>query len=138
MTGPIGDADTRAIVDEARRRVASEHLRDAFGRTLAVLTNADNVTELLITAGLVAARIDVRVNPNGTTTEVTTAIVPTLLAVDCTRNTLTLLFEGIMGQTLQHWTSASEVLRSGLRALQIRITEPRGGQYQVELSVGEE
>lgn len=124
-------AEVRAA---AQRRLVIEHVRGRFGRTLAVLRDADAVAALMDAAGLTRATANTRVNPTGTTTEVTTVHVPRLVAVGCTTDVIAAVFELEVGQTLTTWSRAAEVLRTGLRATDIEISEPRGGQVQLILT----
>ncbi|RDH13561.1 hypothetical protein [Tsukamurella pulmonis] len=121
------------VQQEALRRVIVEHVNDAFGRSLEVLRDPHGLAALMMSAGLGTSRAEDRVNPNGTVTKVTTTIVPLLRAVDAHADVLILQFDGVVGTTLAHWTTATEVLRSGLRARSIGITEPYGGLFRLDL-----
>lgn len=128
------EQEAKDIRDEARRRAVEEHLRDRFGRTLSVLHDPNLFAELMIQANLHRVKKEVRINPTGSTTVVTEVKVPTLLGAAANARWLSLLFEGNIGQTLSDWTTASEVLRSGLRASMIDISELRSGQFKVALA----
>lgn len=119
---------------EAQRRLVIEHVRGRFGRTLAVLRDPDALAALMDAAGLTRATVDTRVNPIGTTTDITTVHVPRLVAVGCTQDVIAAVFDLEIGQTLSAWTHAAEVLRTGLRANDIEISEPHGGQVQLILT----
>lgn len=124
-----------AVRAEARKQLAVDGVRDTFSRTLVVLRNRERLAELLTHAGLTNSKTVTRVNPTATTTEVTTVTVPRLATVECAGNVMVVAFDGNLGQTLSHWEGASEVLRSGLRATAIQITEPTGGRYRVQITV---
>ncbi|MFZ2241679.1 MAG: hypothetical protein WAV90_19355 [Gordonia amarae] len=120
---------------EKRKRLAVDGVRDTFSRTLVVLRNRERLADLLTHAGLTDSKIETRVNPTATTTEVTTITVPRLATVECAGNVMVVAFDGNPGQTLSHWVGASEVLRSGLRATTIQISEPSGGRFRVQITV---
>jgi hypothetical protein len=121
------------IRDEARLRAVTEHLHDRFGHALAVLHDPDLFVTLMTHARLVHTKKEIRVNPTGTTTEITTVTVPRLLAVACNTDCMSLLFDGNIGHTLAGWATSSDILRSGFRATSLQISEPKGGQFQVAL-----
>ena len=129
------ERNAAAVRAEAQRRLVIEHIRGRFGRTLAVLRDADAVAALMDAAGLTRATMETRVNPTGTTTAITTVHVPRLVAVGCTIDVIAAVCELEIGQTLTAWTHAAEVLRTGLRATDIEISEPHGGQVQLNLTV---
>lgn len=123
-----------AVEVQAIKEAITEHLRERYGRTLLVLRDSEAFTDLMLGAGLARERRDVRVNPHGTTTEILTVTVPPLMRVAHGEGQLGLLFQNLPGLALSHWIAASEILRSGLRASDIAITEPVAGDIIVALT----
>lgn len=126
--------ERNAIRDAARARAIQQHLAENFGAAIAILHDPDAFLTLFTHARLVRTSQEVRVNPNGTTTEITTSTVPKLLGVQCSGNNMELGFSGTLGQTLGEWTAAAEVLRSGFRARTIQITEHDPGIFNIGIT----
>ncbi|AKP58846.1 hypothetical protein [Mycobacteroides abscessus] len=123
----------------AKARVCAviDKLRQLFGRTFEVLCDQEAFTALMIGAGLAIQSCETRINPNGTTTELTTLTVPNLVAVTCERESMVLSFKMTMGSSITNWLDAEATLRSGLRASSLAISEPVGGFIEIEITVAE-
>lgn len=128
------ERDAASVRDEAQRRLVIEHITVTFGRVLAVLRDQQAVTALMSAAGLIRTTTETRVNPTGTTTQVTTTHVPKLLGMACNRTSIGILFELEVGQTVAHWRDVAEILRAGLRAERLEVIEPRSGQIQLNIA----
>lgn len=132
MTVPTYDED--AVRAQALARAVSDKLRESFGHTFEVLRDPQAFTALMIGANLATQSCETRINPNGTTTELTTVTLPSLIAVNYVRDTLFLTFEMPVGSSSADWVAAERVLRSGLRASSLDVAEPVGGHIQVRIS----
>lgn len=123
----------------AKARVCAviDKLRQLFGRTFEVLCDQEAFTALMIGAGLAIQSCETRINPNGTTTELTTLTVPSLVAVNCERESMVLSFKMPVGSSIASWLDAEATLRSGLRASSFAISEPVGGFIEIEITVAE-
>ncbi|WP_079626872.1 hypothetical protein [Mycobacteroides abscessus] len=123
----------------AKARVCAviDKLRQLFGRTFEVLCDQEAFTALMIGAGLAIQSCETRINPNGTTTELTTLTVPSLVAVNCERESMVLSFKMPVGSSIASWLDAEATLRSGLRASSLAISEPVGGFIEIEITVAE-
>ncbi|SHT85957.1 Uncharacterised protein [Mycobacteroides abscessus subsp. bolletii] len=123
----------------AKARVCAviDKLRQLFGRTFEVLCDQEAFTALMIGAGLAIQSCETRINPNGTTTELTTLTVPNLVAVNCERESMVLSFKMPVGSSIASWLDAKATLRSGLRASSLAISEPVGGFIEIEITVAE-
>lgn len=135
MTVPDGSQETMRA--KARVCAVIDKLRESFGRTLEVLRDQEAFTALMIGAGLATQSCHTRVNPNGTTTELTTLTVPNLVAVNCERESMVLSFKMPVGSSIASWLDAEATLRSGLRASSLAISEPVGGFIEIEIIVAE-
>ncbi|MEC4616440.1 hypothetical protein [Tsukamurella tyrosinosolvens] len=119
---------------QALQEVVAEYLRDSFGGALRGLRDPEVFAQLMLGAGLGWRRTDARVNPNGTTTEIETLTVPSLIWVGSMSGQLDLMFESLPGLGQAHWAAASESLRSGFRAPTIAVTERPDGRIVVTLT----
>lgn len=135
MNATAGNDD--AVRAQALAFAVHNKLRKAFGRTFEVLRDQEAFTALMMGAGLATQTCQTRVNPNGTTTELTTVTIPSLLTVDCERESMVLTFEMPVGSSSADWVAAEQVLRSGLRASSLAVTEPVGGHVQVTITAAE-
>ncbi|CPR39999.1 Uncharacterised protein [Mycobacteroides abscessus] len=135
MTVPDGSQETMRA--KARVCAVIDKLRQLFGRTFEVLCDQEAFTALMIGAGLAIQSCETRINPNGTTTELTTLTVPNLVAVTCERESMVLSFKMTMGSSITNWLDAEATLRSGLRASSLAISEPVGGFIEIEITVAE-
>ncbi|SKM81211.1 Uncharacterised protein [Mycobacteroides abscessus subsp. massiliense] len=135
MTVPDGSQETMRA--KARVCAVIDKLRQLFGRTFEVLCDQEAFTALMIGAGLAIQSCETRINPNGTTTELTTLTVPSLVAVNCERESMVLSFKMPVGSSIASWLDAEATLRSGLRASSLAISEPVGGFIEIEITVAE-
>lgn len=123
-----------AVEAQAIEEAITEYLRGTFGGALRVLRDPEAFAQLMLGAGLGWRNTDVRVNPNGTTTEVETLTVPSLIWVGSMSGQLDLMFDNLVGLPATQWTAASETLRSGFRAAAIAVTERDDGRIVVTLT----
>lgn len=135
MTVPDGSQETMRA--KARVLVVTNKLRESFGRTFEVLRDQEAFTALMVGAKLAIQSCETRINPNGTTTELTTLTVPNLVAVNCEREAMVLSFKMPVGSSIASWLDAEATLRSGLRASSLAISEPVGGFIEIEITVAE-
>ncbi|SIL26378.1 transposase [Mycobacteroides abscessus subsp. abscessus] len=70
MTVPDGSQETMRA--KARVCAVTNKLRESFGRTFEVLCDQEAFTALMVGAKLAIRSCETRINPNGTTTELTT------------------------------------------------------------------
>ncbi|WP_100524644.1 hypothetical protein [Mycobacteroides abscessus] len=135
MTTSSGSDD--AVRATAVVLAVTNKLRKSFGRTFEVLRDQEAFTALMVGAKLASQSRETRINPNGTTTELTTITVPSLVAVTCEGESMVLSFEMTMGSSIASWLDAEATLRSGLRASSLAISEPVGGFIEIEITVAE-
>lgn len=135
MTVPDGSQETMRA--KARVCAVTNKLRESFGRTFEVLRDQEAFTALMVGAKLASQSCEMRINPNGTTTELTTLTVPSLVAVNCEGESMVLSFKMPVGSSIASWLDAEATLRSGLRASSLAISEPVGGFIEIEITVAE-
>lgn len=135
MTTSSGSDD--AVRATAVVLAVTNKLRKSFGRTFEVLRDQEAFTALMVGAKLASQSCETRINPNGTTTELTTLTVPSLVAVTCEGESMVLSFKMPVGSSIASWLDAEATLRSGLRASSLAISEPVGGFIEIKITVAE-